>query len=137
MGEPVDGHDGEHGVPAHEWVAVLEVGEDGRDERLNDLGLVEAAEEAERDAADVLIGVLEIVAEILADEDHLREDLAAGVSLLDDLEVEEEELLNGVVLGGEYVADDGDEELGDGLAVEQEHDGLLQGFALRRDVVSF
>lgn len=48
-------------------MAVLEVGEDGWDERLDDLRLIEAAEEAESDTADVLIGVLKVVAEVLAD----------------------------------------------------------------------
>lgn len=67
MGKVVDGHDGEDGVAADEGVAMLEVREDGRDERLDDLRLIEAAEEAEGDAADVLVGVLEVVAEVLAD----------------------------------------------------------------------
>lgn len=40
-----------------------------------------------------------------------------------------------MVLGGEDVADDGDEELWNGFAVEEEHDGLLQCLDLRRDVV--
>lgn len=118
-------------------MAVLEVGENGRNERLDDLGLVEAAEEAESDAADVLVGVLEVVAEVLADEDHLREHLAARIGLVDDLEVEEEELLHRVILGGEHVADDGDEELRNRLAVEEEHYCLLQRVDLRCDVVSF
>lgn len=116
---------------------MFEVGENGGNERLDDLGLVESAEESEGDAADVLVGMLEVVAEILADEDHLREDLAARISLVDDLEVEEEELLDGVVLGGENVADDGDEELRNGLAVQEDHDGLLKRVDLRSDVVSF
>lgn len=117
-------------------MAVLQILDNRRDQWLDDLDLVEAAEEPERDAADVLVGVLEVVAEVLADEDHLGEDLAAGVGLVDDLEVEEEELLDGVVLAGEDVADDGDEELGNGLAVEEEHDGLLEGVDLEGDVVA-
>ena len=116
---------------------MFEVGENGGNERLDDLGLVESAEESEGDAADVLVGMLEVVAEILADEDHLREDLAARIGLVDDLEIEEEELLDGVVLGGENVADDGDEELRNGLAVQEDHDGLLKRVDLRSDVVSF
>lgn len=118
-------------------MAVLQIGEDGRDQGLDDLGLVEAAQEPERDAANVLVWVLEVVAEVLADEDHLREDFAPGVGLLDDLQVEQEELLDGVVLGGKHVANDGDEQLRDGLVVEQEHHGLLQRIDLRFDVVPF
>jgi len=45
---------------------MLEVGEDGRDEKLDDLRLIEATEETEGDAANVLVGVLEVVAEVLA-----------------------------------------------------------------------
>lgn len=118
-------------------MAVLEIGENRRDERLDDLGFVETAEEAEGDTADVLVRVLEVVAEILADEDHLRENLAAGIGFVNDLEVEKEELLHGVVLGGENVADYGDEELRDGFAVEEEHDRFLERVDLGSDVVSF
>jgi hypothetical protein len=93
-------------------VSVLEVGEDGGDERLEQLGLGEPAEEPQRDAADVLVRALQVVAEILADEDHLREDLSRGsVALVDGLEVEEEQLLDSVVVAGLHVADDGDEEV--------------------------
>ncbi|QCD76624.1 hypothetical protein DEO72_LG4g2239 [Vigna unguiculata] len=62
----VDGHDSENGVAADEGVVMLEVGEDGRDEKLDDLRLIEATEETEGDAANVLVGVLEVVAEVLA-----------------------------------------------------------------------
>jgi len=50
---------------------MLEVGKHGRHERLEHLGLGEPAEEAQGDAADVLVGALEVVAKVLADEDHL------------------------------------------------------------------
>lgn len=46
---------------------MLEIGQDGGNQRLDDLGLVDTAKEAESDAADVLVRVLEIVAEVLAD----------------------------------------------------------------------
>lgn len=68
-------------------MAVLNVGKDGGNEGLNDLGLGKAAEEAEGDASDVLIRVLEVVPEILADKDHLRQDAASGVGLVNDLKV--------------------------------------------------
>ena len=118
-------------------MAVLEVGQDRRQKRLDDLGLVEAAEEPERDAADELIRVLEVVAEVLANEDHFGKNFSLGIGFLNELEVEQEEFLDGVVLGREDIADDGDEELRDGLAVEQEHDRLLEGFDFGFDVVSF
>jgi hypothetical protein len=104
--------------------------------RLEHLRLGEAAEEAQRDAADALVGVLQVVAEVLADEDHLRQDAAGGVALVDDLEVEEQQLLDGEVLGREDVADDGDEERAQGLAVEDEHDGALHGLDLGGDVAA-
>ncbi|RXH92852.1 hypothetical protein DVH24_011876 [Malus domestica] len=52
--------------------------------------------------------------------DYLRQDFPLGIGLVDDLEVEEEELLEGVVLGREDVADD---EVRDGVAIEEEQDG--------------
>jgi len=48
-----------------------------------------------------------------------------GVALVDGLEVEEEEQLppDGVVVAGLHVADDGDEEVREWLAVEDQRDG--------------
>jgi hypothetical protein len=51
---------------------VLQAGQDGGNERLQDLLLADAAQEAQRDAADVLVGVLQVVAQVLADEDLRR-----------------------------------------------------------------
>jgi hypothetical protein len=48
---------------------VVQVGQDGGHERLQDLLLPDAREEAQRDAADVLVGVLQVVAQVLADQD--------------------------------------------------------------------
>jgi hypothetical protein len=66
--------------------------------------------------------------EVLADEDHLREDSsgasAGGVALVDGFEVEEQQLLDGVVVAGLHVADHGDDEVGEQLAVEEERDGF-------------
>jgi hypothetical protein len=53
-------------VSADEVVAVVEVVEDGGHERLEHLRLGEAVEEEQRDAADVLVGVLQVVVEVLA-----------------------------------------------------------------------
>ena len=71
----------------------------------------------------------------MGDEDHLWDDLAGDfVPFVDDLEVEKEEPLDDVFLGLEDVADDGDEEVGDRVAIEEEHDGALQGVDLGADV---
>ena len=48
-----DGEDREHRVAAHKGVAMLEVGLDGGDEWLQDLRLLELAQEAQGAAADV------------------------------------------------------------------------------------
>lgn len=73
-------------VLADERVRVLEIGDDGGHNRLEQLRLAEPAEEPQRDAANVFVGVLEVVAEVVGDEDHLRDDLAGGlVPLVHDL----------------------------------------------------
>ena len=48
---------------------MVEARQHRRRERLDDLLLAQPAEEAEGAAADVLVGVLEVVAQVLADED--------------------------------------------------------------------
>ena len=67
--QPVQGIDGEHSVPAHVGVPVLQAGQDGGYQRLQDLLLPDSAQEAQGDAPDVLVGVLQVVAQILADQD--------------------------------------------------------------------
>ena len=52
---------------------MLQAGQDGGDEGLQDLLLPDAAQEAQRDAPDVLVGVLQVVAQVLADEDLQRQ----------------------------------------------------------------
>jgi hypothetical protein len=135
--KPIHGHDCADGISSNKWVAMLQIGENRWDQGLDDLGLVQSTKESQGDAANVLVGALEIVAEVLADEDHLRENFASGIGFVNDLEVQQQKLLHGVVFGGENVANYGDEELWNGVAVEQEHDCLLQSFDLCFDVVSF
>lgn len=118
-------------------MAVFEVGENGRNERLNDLRLVESTQESEGYTSDVLVRVLEIVAEVLADEDHLRENLTARIGFVDYLEVEKEKLLDRVVLRRKNVPDYCDEELRNCFTVQEEHDGFLQSIDLQNHVVSF
>lgn len=47
---------------------MLQVGEDAGNKRLQDFLLTDAAQEAQSDATNVLIGVLQIIAQILADQ---------------------------------------------------------------------
>ena len=48
---------------------MLQAGQDGGYQRLQNLLLPDSAQEAQRDAPDVLVGVLQVVAQILADQD--------------------------------------------------------------------
>lgn len=57
------------GGPETRHAPVLQVGEDAGNERLQDLFLADAAQEAKRHAADVLVGVLQVVTQVLADQD--------------------------------------------------------------------
>lgn len=137
IGQSVDCVDSQHRVAPHEAVAVLQVGHDRRDERFDDLRLLDAAQEAQRDAADVFVRVLQVVAQVLADEDHLRQDAPVGPRLLDDLHVQQKQLLHRVVLRRQHVAHDGDEDLRQQLAVQQLADHVLHRRSLGRRVAAF
>ena len=76
-GQPVQGIDRQHSIPADIGVPVLQASQDGGNERLQDLLFPDAAQEAQRDAPDVLVGMLQVVAQVLADED-----LQAGTGAL-------------------------------------------------------
>lgn len=129
-GHLVDAVHAHHRVASDERVAVLEARHDGGDEGLEDLRLGDSAEEPERGAAQELVRMLQVVAQVLADEDHLGEDLAALVRLLDDLHVQKQELLHILVVAGKDEAHDGDENLRHLLAGEQDGDGLLHRLRL-------
>ena len=58
---PVDGEDGHDGVSADVGVPVLQTRLDGRHQRLQQLRLLQLAQEAQRRAADVLVRVLQIL----------------------------------------------------------------------------
>lgn len=101
---------------------------------------------AENEAANVVVGVTEIVAEFVGDEDQLwREGLEFGPRNVHDdgLQVEKEKLLESVVLGGEDVAYDGDQEMirnnikGLAATIEEKHHCLLHSLNLRLHVASF
>ena len=111
-------------------MAVLEARDDGRDQRLQDLTLLDPAQETESGAAEELVRVLEVVAEVLADQDHLRQQLTLRVRLLDDLHVQQKELLHVLVLRREHEPHDGDENLGHLLAGQQDGYGFLHGLRL-------
>ena len=54
---------------------MLQAGEDGGNERLQDLLLSDSAQEPQRGAPDILVGVLQVVSQVLADQN-----LQAGAS---------------------------------------------------------
>lgn len=77
---------------------MLEAGADRGDEGLEELWLLDLLEEPERGAANVLVGVLKVVADGVYDEDHLLLELSLFVVLWADLPVEVEHLLDLLVL---------------------------------------
>ena len=203
---------GEHRVPAHERVPVLQVVLHHRDQWLEDLCLLELAQEAQRAPADVLVRVHQVIPQVVTargaegrrrrvshtertttaarlrgisggatgtsaagwarrrasgraprarkpprrggvharrasswrgagaqargereaegarvkraldarDKDHLRQQLAIGPRLLNDLPVDEEQLLDLVVVARHAEADDGHQQLGHHFAVQQQ-----------------
>lgn len=58
---PVDGVNSQDGVPAHIAVTVLQAGPDRRHERLEQLRLLQLAQETQSGAADELIGMLQVL----------------------------------------------------------------------------
>jgi len=48
---------------------VLQAGQNGRYQGLQDFLFPDSAQEAQRDTPDVLVGMLQVVAQILADQD--------------------------------------------------------------------
>ena len=75
----VDHVDGQDGVAAHIRVAVLEAGSDRRDKRLEDLGLLELAEEAKCAATNVLIRMLKIVPQGIANDQTKDSEVGSGI----------------------------------------------------------
>ena len=58
---PVDGVDGQDGVAAHVAVSVLQAGPDGRHQGLQQLRLLQLAEETQGGATDELVGMLQVL----------------------------------------------------------------------------
>jgi hypothetical protein len=63
-----DGRDGVDGVFADIDVAVVQAAARRREQRLNQLGLAQLAEEAQRVAAYVLVGMLQVISDAVAAE---------------------------------------------------------------------
>lgn len=58
---PVYGVDGQHSIPAHITVPVLQTGADGRHQWLKQFGFLQLAQEAQRGPTDELVGMLQVL----------------------------------------------------------------------------
>lgn len=58
---PIDGVNGQDGISSHITVTVLQTGPDGWHERLQQLWLLQFAQETQRGATDELIGMLKVL----------------------------------------------------------------------------
>lgn len=67
--ELVDAVHSNHCIAAHVGVSVLQIRKDGGHQGLQDLLLTNTAQKPQCDTTDVLVGMLEVVAQVLADED--------------------------------------------------------------------
>ena len=114
---------------------MFEAGFDGGDEGFKELGFSELAEEAEHGAADEFVGVVEVVSQGIAHQDHLTQEFLGGaVEFGDYLPIQHQELLEQVVVGAAAEADDAHEDARQVLTGEEQHDGLLQRPNLEFDV---
>lgn len=122
-----------NGVSSHKRVAMVEVVLHHRDERLEDFSLLQLAKETQRAAADVLVSVVEIIADVVGDQDHLWQQLAIWPMLLHYLPIHEQQLLNLVVFTRHTEADHSHEQLGHDLPVQEER---YKGLKARHFLVS-
>lgn len=58
---PIDGVNGQDGIPSHVTVTMLQTGADRWHERLQQLGLLQFAQETQRGATDELIRMLQVL----------------------------------------------------------------------------
>mmetsp|Transcript_3100 Transcript_3100/g.8470 ORF Transcript_3100/g.8470 Transcript_3100/m.8470 type:complete len:332 (-) Transcript_3100:112-1107(-) len=114
----------------HERVPVLQVAQYRRNQRLQDLKLLDPAQEPQRHSPQVLVRVLEVVPQVLADQYHLRKEFPIAVLLLQLLQVQKQQLLDRVILTRKDVSHDRHEQLGHVLSVEHHVHALFHGFAL-------
>ncbi len=79
---------GEHGVAAHVAVAVVQVLLNRLDQRLQKLEFFELGDEAKSAAANKLVGVHEVLAQEVADQNHFFSQFAGGcIGLVHSFEV--------------------------------------------------
>ena len=122
----VDGEYGHDGVAAHVAVLVLEAGAYRGHERLDELRLLELAQEAERGAAYKLVGMLQITSVRIAHQYHLLHELAVGCVLGHNLPEDEQQLLERVVRHRHHEPDDGHQQGGKLFAVQHQLNHIFE-----------
>lgn len=132
-----NGMHGKDSITSHERMAMLEILTNGGDEGLEDLSVVDLADESEGAAPCILVRMDEFIPDHVTNEDHLWKHLAVWSVLIYDLEVVETELAQMGVLVGEDVADDHHEHARERLAGELHGDGTLEGLCFALQVAGF
>lgn len=95
----MDVQNGQGRVLPHVGMTVLQTGFDGGDEGLQKVGLAQLAEKTEHGASDVLVGVVEVVPEGIAHENHLTQELfGRSVVLGNHFPVKHQKLLEQVII---------------------------------------
>ena len=99
----------------------------------NDTDL-ELAEETQGRATDEFIGMLQILAIGITDQDHLLQELAISWGLRDNLPKDEQQLFDIVVLQRQDEANDCHEQSRNLFPIDKDVDGLFQGLSLHPGV---
>mmetsp|Transcript_4291 Transcript_4291/g.10190 ORF Transcript_4291/g.10190 Transcript_4291/m.10190 type:complete len:290 (-) Transcript_4291:68-937(-) len=118
----------QHGISSHIRVAVLQVALHRRDERFQNLRLLELGQKAQGASTNKLIRVVEIIAQHVTHKDHLRQQLAVRAGFVDDLQVQVHQLFQLVVLVGNNKTNHRHEEPAQLLAVQHQLDNLFHCF---------
>lgn len=118
----VDRPDRHYRVLAHVAVTVLEALAHCRNQWLKDFLLLDLLEKTQGGASDVFVGVLKVVPDGVAYQDHLLLQLALGIKLGAHFPVELEHLLELLVLAWEYILDDRHQERRVRLAIQRRYD---------------
>mmetsp|Transcript_6423 Transcript_6423/g.12463 ORF Transcript_6423/g.12463 Transcript_6423/m.12463 type:complete len:1013 (-) Transcript_6423:147-3185(-) len=133
---PVGVVDAQHRVAPHVRVPVLQVGPQRRHQRLQDVLLTHLRHEAQRGPTHKLVGVVEVVTDHVANENHLRQKVPVGPALLHRLQVKVKQLLERFVIVGNDELNNLHKQRPELLPVEHQDDDLLHrgdlGLRVRR-----
>jgi len=115
---------------------MFQVRQNGRDQRLDELCLIQPCQEAQRHSPYVLVRVLQVIPQVLADQNHLRQDLTPRIRLVDDLQIQQQQLLHGVILRWQNVAHNCNEKRRQRLTIQQQHHCLLHRINLPLSIMA-